>query len=277
VQRRRTVLILLVLISITLITIDSRGGNRGIGASIRNGARDILAPVQDAVDSAVSPISDWWDGVTKSGEIKATNRRLRRELQTARGRLDTARAALRENRELKALADLAFAPDLAGVDAQVVLGSPGNFEDTVGLDKGTDDGIAVDQPVVSGRGLLGRIARASGQRSTVLLLSDRDSGVNVRDARTGVLGVINGRPDSELQTLGNIEAAAEIQKGDLLVTVGSPDGPYAPGIPVARVVSVQQRAGDLFKRVSVRLLADPATTNFVRVLHWPAEPTEPAP
>ncbi len=276
-QRRRTVLILLVLTSLTLITVDARGGSTGVGASVRNGVRDVLAPVQDAVDSAVSPVADWWDGVTKSGDIKATNRRLRRELQVARGRLDATRGAIRENEELKALAGLTFAPGIGGVDAEVVLGSPGNFEDTVGLDKGTDAGIAVDQPVISGRGLLGRIARASGRRSTVLLLSDRESGVNLRDVRSGVFGVLNGRPGAEVQTVDSVELAADIERGDLLVTAGSPEGPYPPGIPVARVVAVRRPTGDLLARVTVRLLADPATTTFVRVLQWPAPPTEPTP
>jgi rod shape-determining protein MreC len=147
VPRRRTVLILLVLTSLTLITIDSRGGQRGVGASIRNTVRDVFAPVQDGVDSVLSPIGDWWDGVTHAADIKDQNRRLRRELQAARGKLATAAASVRENEELKALAHLTFAPDIPGVDAQIVLGSPGNFEDTVALDKGTDDGIAVDHPV----------------------------------------------------------------------------------------------------------------------------------
>ncbi len=116
-----------------------------------------------------------------------------------------AQAALRDNRELRRLAHLTFVGDLRSVSAQIILGSPGNFESTVALDKGTSDGIVVDQPVVSGRGLLGRIARASGRRSTVLLLTDPDSGVNVRDTRTNQRGIINGRPDSTLQLLESLD------------------------------------------------------------------------
>jgi rod shape-determining protein MreC len=268
-NRRRTILILLVLISITLITLDTRGGDRGVGGRVRNAARDVLAPVQDGVDSVTQPIEDWWDGVTRSGDIKAENRKLRRELQAARGEAETASAAVREIRELKQLSNLPFVGDLHGVNAQIVLGAPGNFESTVVLNKGTGDGIVVDQPVVSGRGLLGRIARASGKRSTVLLLTDRDSGVSVRDARTGVVGVINGRPDAEVQTLDLVEANAPIRAGDELVTGGTVGGPYPPDIPVGRVTSVRQRPGDLLSRITVELYADAGTTEFVRVLEWP--------
>ena len=233
-NRRRTILILLVLASITLITLDTRGGDNGIGGRVRNTARDVFAPVQDGVDSVTQPIEDWWDGVTRSGDIKAENRKLRRELQRARGQADAARATLRDNRELRRLANLTFVGDLKGVNAQIILGSPGNFEATVALDKGTDDGVVVDQPVVSGRGLLGRIARASGKRSTVLLLTDRDSGVDVRDTRTNQRGIINGRPDATLQQLDNLYGPGDIKAGDILVTAGTAGGPFPPDIPVGQ-------------------------------------------
>jgi rod shape-determining protein MreC len=269
-NRRRTILILLVLASITLITLDTRGGDNGIGGRVRNGARDLFAPIQDGVDSVTQPIEDWWDGVTRSGDIKAENRRLRRELQTARGDAATARASIRQIAALKRLANLPFVGDLNGVDAQIVLGSPGNFEATVVLNKGTGDGIVVDQPVVSGRGLLGRIARASVKRSTVLLLTDRDSGLGVRDAQTGALGIINGRPDAEVQTLdADPQSAVPFRRGDELVTAGTVGGPYPPDVPVGRVTSVRQRPGDLVPRVTVALYADAGATEFVRVLEWP--------
>ena len=226
-------------------------------------------PVQDGVDSLTQPIEDWWDGVTRAGDIKAENKRLRRELQQARGDAEQAQASIREIRELKRLAGLPFVGDLEGVDAQIVLGSPGNFESTVALSKGTNDGIVVDQPVVSGRGLLGRISRASGKRSTVLLLTDRDSGVNVRDARSAVIGIINGRPDAEQQTVDLVPAPSDVKVGDELVTAGTDRGPFPPGIPVGRVTSVRQRPGDLQARITVRLFADASTTEYVRVLEWP--------
>ena len=49
--------------------------------TVRNAARDAFAPVQKGVDDLLGPIGDWWDGVTRSGSIKAENRKLRRELQ----------------------------------------------------------------------------------------------------------------------------------------------------------------------------------------------------
>jgi rod shape-determining protein MreC len=268
-NRRRTILILLVLTSITLITLDTRGGDSGVGGRVRNAARDVFAPVQDGVDRVLQPIEDWWDGVTRAGEIKAENKRLRKQVFAREGRLKAAQASIDEIDELKRLADLPIARELKSVTAQIILGSPGNFESTVALNKGTDDGIVVDQPVVSGLGLLGRVARASGKRATVLLLTDRDSGVSVRDARSNVRGIINGRPDSELQRVDLVPSPSDVRAGDILVTEGTESGPFPPGIPVGRIVSVRQRPGDLQARITVRLFADASRTEFVRVLEWP--------
>ncbi len=268
-NRRRTILILLVLTSITLITLDTRGGDTGIGGTVRNAARDAFAPVQSGVDDLISPIGDWWDGVTRAGDIKRENRRLRRELQAAQGQVHNARAALREIEQLKAIAHLPFAPTIPGVDAQIVVGSPGNFEATVSVNKGSDDGLAPDMPVVSGRGLLGKLGRVSGRRATVVLLTDRDSGVGVRDVRSGSTGAVSGSPDARMQTLDPFDAKPDFKVGDEVVTIGSALGPFPADIPVGRVVAVHRRPGDLRTNVSVALYADATDTEFVRILQWP--------
>ncbi len=268
-NRRRTILVLLVLLSITFITLDTRGGDTGIGGQARNAVRDAFAPVQSGVDDLLSPVGDWWAGVTRAGDIKDENRRLRRQLQAARGRDRAAKASLGQVAALKKLADLPNVANLPMVDAQIILGSPGNFESTVGLNKGTDDGVGVDMPVVSGDGLIGRISRVSRRRSTVLLLADRDSGVSVRDARSGALGVLNGNPDSTRQSVDARDAKPAMRRGDVLITVGSATGPFPPDIPVGRVISVTSRPGDLTSRVIVSLFADATRTEFVRVVQWP--------
>jgi rod shape-determining protein MreC len=268
-NRRRTILVLLILASITLITVDTRGGDSGVGGTVRNAARDAFAPVQNGVDDLLGPIGDWWDGVTRSASIKAENRKLRRELQAARGQAVTASAARREIQQLKALANLPFAPTIAGVDAQIVIGSPGNFEATVTLNKGSDDGIGANMPVVSGAGLLGRIAQVSGRRATVLLLTDRDSGVGLRDVRSGAQAVLHGNPDDRNQTLDVLDATADVKLGDEFVTIGNAGSPYPPDIPVGQVTGIRFRPGDLTKHVTIRLFADAATTEFVRILRWP--------
>lgn len=267
-SRRRSVLILLVLTSITLITLDARGNNGGVTRTMRDAARDSMAPVQSAVDDVLSPVNDWIDGVSRSSEIKQENRVLRRELAEARGQAAESEGALRENRELKKIQNLTFAPGLRGVTAQVVAGSPGNFESTIALDKGTDDGIMNAMPVVAGDGLVGRVVQASRKRATVLLLTDSNSGVSVRLGKTGARGVVNGRAGSNLLRL-EVAPDVTVNRHDLLLTSGLEGSVYPGGIPVGRVVSVKKEAGAIEQTILVRPLVDVGRASFVRALEWP--------
>jgi rod shape-determining protein MreC len=265
-SRRRSVLILLVLTSITLITIDARSNGGGVTRTVRDAARDTMAPVQSAVDDVLSPVADWFDGVAQSGNLKDENRTLRRELAQARGEAAQSRAVRRENEELRKLAQLPLTQNLPGVDAQVIAGSPGNFESTVTLDRGSDAGIATGMPVVTGDGLVGRIVQASRKRATVLLLTDPNSGVAVRLEKSGGTGVASGRAGSNLLGLDFVNPSFKVTKNELVSTADS--SRYPANIPVGRVASVKTSPGAIEQTILVQPLADIARSSVVRVLKF---------
>jgi rod shape-determining protein MreC len=265
-SRRRSVLILLVLTSITLITIDARSNGGGVTRTVRDAARDTMAPVQSAVDDVLSPVADWFDGVAQSGNLKDENRTLRRELAQARGEAAQSRAVRRENQELRKLAQLPLTQNLPGVNAQVIAGSPGNFESTVTLDRGSDVGIATGMPVVTGDGLVGRVVQASGKRATVLLLTDPSSGVAVRLEKSGGTGVASGRAGSNLLGLDFVNPTFKVTKNELVSTADS--SRYPPNIPVGRVASVKTSPGAIEQTILVQPLADIARSSVVRVLKF---------
>ncbi len=268
-------LVLLVLTAVTLITLDQRGAGGGLISGARDGARDAIAPVQTAVDDAFRPIGDWWSGISDSAGLKTTNARLRKQLADARSRAQAAEPALRENEELKRLTQLSFVGGIPAVATQIVSASPGNFVSSVELNKGTDAGIAVGNPVVAGDGLVGRITSASKQRSTVLLLTDPASEVGVRFDATGATGVAKGRAGSNLLTLDFVSPDVQVNKGDVVSTAGLQNAAFPAGLPVARVVSVEKTAGDLDQRITLRPLVNAARLEFLDVLRWPEVPAVP--
>ena len=117
--------------------------------------------------------------------------------------------------------------------------------------------------------MIGRVVGVVGRGVHVLLVTDRDSGVAVRDARSGALGVLRGNPDVAQQVLEAYDAKPDMKRGDVLVTVGGESGAFPPDIPVGQILSVKSRPGDLTARVTVRLFGDATHTEFVRVLQWP--------
>lgn len=265
-SRRRSVLILLVLTAITLITVDARGNNGGVTRTVRDKAQDAMAPVQEGVDDILSPVADWFDGVTQSADLKQENRVLRRQLAEARGAAAQSRAVRRENAELKRLNGLKSITDIPGVDAQVIAASPGNFESTITIDKGSNSGIMTGMPVVTGDGLVGRVVQASGKRATVLLLTDPDSGVAVRLENSGGAGVASGRAGSSLLRVDFVNPQYKVKVNELASTAASTV--YPPDIPVGTVASVRTSAGAIEQTIQLRPVADVGRATFVRVLKW---------
>lgn len=265
-RRRRIVLALLVLTSVTLVTLDLRGDQGGVLGTVRDGVRDVLAPVQDAVDAVVTPVGDWVDGVTSAGSLERENRRLREEVAELRNEQARAESVLRENEELRRLAGLSWVGDVESVVAEVVEGPVGNFQWTIGLDKGSDAGLAEGMPVVASAGLVGRVVSVSGSRATVRLLTDDASQVAVR-LPDGQRGIVSGRSGRDTLAL-EMEADATVEVGEAVVTAGLENGLFPAGLPVGTVQSVRPDTDDVRAGGVVRPGVVPDRLQFVRVLRW---------
>jgi rod shape-determining protein MreC len=266
--RPRYTLLLLVLTSITLITLDYRGAGGGVIESIRRGATDAFAPVESAADSVLEPVGNFFQGMFNYGDLEAENARLRAALAEAEGRVARADDADRERRRLLDLQDLDFVENIPTVSARVVSTSPSNFDLTVQIDRGTDDGVAKGMPVVTGAGLVGRITAVSRTRSTVLLVTDPTSSVGIRLTKSGDVGVATGRGAGRNLGVDLIALDAAVDKGEVVVTSGLQQSVFPPSIPVGRVEEARNVEGDFEKEVRIRPVVDLRRLTFVKVLQW---------
>ena len=281
--RPRFTLLLLVLTSLTIITLDYRGDTTGVLGTVRGGIRDVLAPVQGAADAAVSPLANVVQGVVNRGDLEAENARLRAELAEARGEARRAADAERERKALLDLQGLDFVGDIPEVAARVISSSTSNFELSVVIDRGRADGLVEGMPVVAGAGLVGRVADVSTNRAVVLLITDRTSSVGIRLTSSGEVGVAAGRGSKAPLTVDLIAAATKVRRGEVVVTSGLQNSVFPPGIPVGTVRSARVRRGDLEQKVTITPSVDFRRLAFVKVLQWdsslgvpPAPPPEPA-
>lgn len=263
--RSRLTLVLLALTSITLITLDFRGPDGAVGA-LRALAADVLSPVRDVTGTVLEPVGDALSGITGYGALEDENDDLRRRLEELEGQQMRNDDAEQELDALLESRGLTRFTDLASVSARVV-GSPiSNFEQTVRLDRGSDDGIDEDMPVVTGAGLVGRVVEVSQTRSTVRLITDPQSSVGVRLSRSGDLGLVEGvGPDRPL-VLGLIEPGTDVGRRELLVTSGVDDSIFPGGIPVGRVTGAEGNDGELEQEVALVPVADLDRLRFVEVL-----------
>ncbi len=148
---------MIVLTCLTLITLDSRSGRSGALGSVGGLAHRVVSPFQGAVNDVARPVGDWWDGVTNSGDLKKKNRDLEQQVAALRGQQAAAAQAITENNDLKALLRLSNALLVKHVTASIVGSGAGNFDPTLTIDKGSGAGIALDMPVISPAGIVGKV------------------------------------------------------------------------------------------------------------------------
>ena len=264
--RPRFTLLLLVLTSITLLTLDFRGA--GALSGLKGVVREVLTPLQSLATAVTRPIGNIGQGVLHYGDLEAENAQLRAQLDEARGDKAQAEDSLRESRALLDLQDLDFAGDIPDVPARVISGTPSNFELSVVIDRGTDHGIAEEMPVVAGAGLVGRVSEVSRNRSVVRLLTDLTFSVGVRFSGTGEVGVATGKGRRDPMRVDLVSATTAVGQEELVVTSGLQQSAFPAGVPVGRVVSAKSVAGEDEKRVTVRPLVDLRRLAFVKVLQW---------
>jgi rod shape-determining protein MreC len=277
VRRRRAVLAALVALSLILLTAyfgeSSGGGLHGV----QRGAMEVLAPVQEGANRALKPFRDLfgWFGDTLSArsqrdELRAERDKLRRDYGdlSVRYRDAVQRAGLQAQNTTGGLGQ--YQP----VRARVYQRSPSSWFQTALINRGSSDGIRVDQPVVNEAGLVGRVKSVSDGNAQILLLTDETFGVSAKVAKTddpGVIGPVQGTPGDLLLDL--VPKAGDVAVGDLVITAGTTTArlpsPFPPGIPIGEVKRIDVGEGELDRRIHVSPVADLRRLDMVEVLTQP--------
>jgi rod shape-determining protein MreC len=278
VRRRRAVLGLLVALSLILLTAyfgESAGG--GLHA-LQRGVLQVLAPIQEGANRALKPFRDLagWFGDT----LHARDQRdkLRKEVRALRTQAIDGQSAVRENVDLKGILRLDRTASLTSykpVAARVIGRSPTFWYQTLNVDRGSSSGIRLNQPVVDGDGLVGKVTSVTSSVAQVTLVTDHTSGVSAKVADTGVNGIVQpavANPNDLL--LDFVSSKDKVVKGEAIVTAGSRSGKleslFPPGIPIGSVTKVDDQELNLYQRVHVTPYADLRKLDFVQILTRPA-------
>ena len=272
VRRRRAVLTLLILGSFLLLTITYGQSSGGL----QRGVSTIFSPLQSVTDRALKPARDlvgWFD---KTFDARGENGRLKDELVSVRRQAVAGEEAMSENAQLRKLVGLDRDPALAEsayrpVTGRVITRSPTVWHSAVTIDVGSDDGIGVDDPVISGDGLVGLVASTQGGSAQVTLITDHASAVSAKVLPGGVQGVIRpevGNPEDLI--LDFIDSTKDVHGGQTGVTSGwcieRLCSLFPPGLPVGEVTTASIREQEASQQVHLRPYADLANLDLVQVL-----------
>ena len=263
-RRLRLVLVLLLLTAFTLTALDYRSGSGSPFDALRRGVDAVFGPAQRAVGSAARSVGDALGGLPRLGRYQSDNHRLQLENARLREQLRETDDLRRQVSEWDRLMHLKDVANYAVKPARVVaIGSALGFEWTATIDVGSKDGIAPDQTVINGDGLVGRTKRVGPSTSVVVLVADRGFAVGVRLARSGAFGIASGNALGPM-TYQLIGQNFRANVGDTFITTGS--STFVSGVPVGTVTSVDTTTNTLTKTGLVRPFVDVTRLDLVAVV-----------
>jgi rod shape-determining protein MreC len=275
IRRRRAVLAVFVALSIAILTAYFGESGGGLFHTLQRGAQEAFAPIETGASRALKPVRDFFGWAGDTVDAKDENEALKKEVEQLRTDLAEAQTAVRDSGQLKQIAQLHqqdyFPQATRPVTARVIARSPTVWHSSVKIDKGTSDGVRVDQPVIAAGGLAGKITSATGGTSEVRLITDGQSGVSAQVFPAGVTGVVRpevGNPD--IMLLENVESGRRVTENTLVITSGFTssrlESLFPRGIPIGRVSKVDFDELETYQRVHVKPFADLRELDIVQVL-----------
>lgn len=251
--------IIAIILAVALLITDQREniGPEGYGAA-RTQFDAALEPVSGVLAAPARWIRQGTGFVGGYFFAVSENRRLKQRVAEMERWRDAAIALKNINTRYEALLQLRTEPPIPMVSARVVADARGPFSNARLADAGADRGVKVGNPVLSERGVVGRIVGVTRSASRVLLLTDIDSRTPVLVDRTNARAMLTG-DGGVAPRLDYLRGREPVKDGDLILTSGD-GGIYPRGLPVGVA------ARDIRGVWRVRLYADQSAIDYVRIL-----------
>ncbi len=258
IKRHQVILasVILCLVSLHLVSTTRKG--TGGDVIVRSVLSVVTKPVQSTLIGIRSKVVGVWNGYIYLVGLSEENEGLRRTINQLVEENNRLKEELGLNARLKELLRFKDKTPVKTVAAEILgfssFGPGGEWMRTLAINKGSGDGIKAGMPVVTPQGIVGRIVETNRFTSTVLLLTDPRSNIDVIIQRTRVKGVVEGDGSGGL-ILKYVRQLDDVIPGDRVVTAGL-STIFPKGLLVGEVVSVDKGEDNFFKRIELRPAAD---------------------
>jgi rod shape-determining protein MreC len=273
----------LVSASLVIITVDYRQGQSGPLEGLGRAAQTAMTPLQRGAQTVTRPIGDFLSGLAHLPSLERQNQDLRSQLEETRTQLIRDAELQQRVANLEDLLGLRATLDPSSVPAVVIGSGVSNFDWTVTIDKGSSDGIALGQPVVTGSAssprLVGLVVSVTPVSADVQLLIDQHFAVAGRLSGTGETGLVQGQGEQDprmdlISPDANVDLSGDqpVEVFTVSYEINGERGRYPPDILIGQVASVVQNSNTLETSVTVRPAVDFSALQYVLVLHSDPSP-----
>lgn len=257
-------LLLFVALSIVLMTVWSRESDTGPLHRVRVATQTVATPVSAAGKWVSTPFRGFFSWMSDLGVSRGQLSELRDQNKELRARVVALEETRLENKRLSDLLSSTNAQGYKGVTATVI-GMPASaWNQVIIVDKGTNEGIEINMPVLGPYGLLGQVIEVGPTYSRIRLLTDQKSGVASLIQRGRKTGITKGSISGDLM-LDFISADSTVTAGDVVLTSGL-GGVYPKGLLVGEVLEVSKETNALYKSIKLTPANDMNTVENVLIL-----------
>ena len=268
------IVVSLVAASLAIITVDYRAGSQGPLEATGRAVSSAIAPLQRAVSSVVQPIGNFFTSLGDLPRLAARNEELERQLEELKVQQQLNVEYQRRIESLENILGLRVTRP-SSVAARVIGSGVSNFEWTITIDQGSENGITVDMPVVTGTAaaaeLVGRVIRVTPVSADVELIIDRNSAVAGQLSTSHEAGIVLGQGDRDLR-MDLLKAGIRFDPNEpesvftLGYEVQGQPGIYPPGLLIGTVSRAYSAPDAVDSFVTVRPVVDFSTLQYVLVL-----------
>src|SRR6478735_6240708 len=276
VRRRRAVLVLLVVACLMLISISISEAQDGPLHSVQNGVSSVLNSIGEGASRALKPGRDMVNWFSETLDARGENDDLKSkvaELQEENTALEAGFEKAGYSDDLDKLMQDAGLGDYEAVDATVISHPYSAWYSRLRIDKGSDDGVATDDAVVTDQGLIGRVEQVGGGWADVVLLTDGTNSVTARVSGKGPVGSVESVVGAPGRLAFNVVqgGGGGFEQGDKLVTAsfaldGELGSRLPPNIPIGEIDQDVPAEQDIQDAIRVAPYADFEDLNDVSVL-----------
>lgn len=218
----------------------------------------VFSPFQTGIHFITGTINSVWSKYVFLVNLKDENIILKQNLVEKTADLNLLNEVFVENKRLRDLMELGPRYDFKEVlGAKVIASDPRSDFRVIVINKGEADGVAVNMPVVSKSGLVGRIAEVGKSISRVILITDPNNAVDAFVQRSRARALLMGDRSATklerhyyLSRLEYLGKSSDVNIGDVIVTTGM-DSIYPSGIPIGTIEEMKKEVDGIFKEAKV--------------------------
>jgi len=276
-QRAPIWLGVLLLTNLVIMAVDARD-SVSRQRLLRVWVQALVSPAQNLTAGATGASANLVRQIINFHSTANENERLKKDLATAELDLRNARQAVADNERLKGLLNLKEQTGYDPVPARVIARDSSIWFNTITINRGSSSGIALNMPVVTAGGIVGRVIALSPWTAQVMMITDEKAAAGAIVGQlggSGALGSVRGLGDSGLIEMRYVSGLERVDVGDYILTTGQ-DGIYPPGLSVGEVVEVKRGTATQPHQILVKPGAKLDQLEEVAVLLYHA-PQRPAP